>query len=111
MHHRRIDIYFSWGIPEALDNEKLLTAASLLLASFPALGSRLDLSSAPALQLQPPAFPLSFAEWPAGTSDQLFGLHALPPLPTPPIYDAMEVYPQSSTEAHDRALVGSRHWS
>ena len=101
----RIDVYFGWGVPGRLDESRLVGAARLLLLSFPALGSRLDLTSVPALRLQDAAFPVSFAEWPSGSADQLFGLEALPPLPTPPLFDAIKVL----SRGLDHTLTIDRH--
>ena len=81
----RIDVYFSWGIAGYLTEVRLITAAQCLLRSFPVLGAKLDLTSAPALRLQDASFPVSFADWPSGSAEQLFGPVAAPPVPNLPV--------------------------
>ena len=57
-----------------VEEERFLAAAELLLKSFPALGSRLDLNSVPALDTTNVSFPVSFASWPGGSAECLLGV-------------------------------------
>ena len=87
----RIDVYFCWGLPNILNEDRLKAAAELLLQSFPALGGRLSFVSVPALIISKASFPLSFASWPTVSAADLFGKHATASKPPLPIYDLLDV--------------------
>ena len=74
----RDEVYASIGVTGHLEEDKLITAAILLLQAFPALGARLRLTGVPFLDLRNPQFLLSCASWPEGSDEQPYGQ-----LPTP----------------------------